>query len=130
MVESRRGEVGRRGEDSHGFIARGREGCAPIDFIVQTLHAGGQLQQAQSNKGLRKLILDCSTCVWMYLMILFPLKKRLEGLPGLFSQLFFKSVIPAFDYPPSVLNIYAKNMVVITWSMISSNVTNYLHWTK
>ena len=47
-----RGEVGRRGEDSHGFIARGGEGSAPIDFIVQTLHAGGQLQQAQSNTGL------------------------------------------------------------------------------
>ena len=31
---------------------RGGEGSAPIDFIVQTLHAGGQLQQAQSNTGL------------------------------------------------------------------------------
>ena len=54
MVESW-GEVGRRvGEDLHGFIARrgGGEGSAPIDFIVQTLHAGGQLQQAQSNTGL------------------------------------------------------------------------------
>ena len=61
MVESRRGSGG--GEDSHGFIARGGEGSAPIDFIVQTLHAGGQLQQAQSNRGLRKLILDCSICV-------------------------------------------------------------------
>ena len=55
MVESRVG--GRQGEDSHGFIARGGgEDSAPIDFIVQTLHAGGQLQQAQSNRGLRESI--------------------------------------------------------------------------
>ena len=79
---------------------RGGEGSAPIDFIVQTLHAGGQLQQAQSNRGLRKLILDCSTCVWRYFMVLFPLKKSLEGLPQPFSQLFFCIFIPDFDYPP------------------------------
>ena len=54
-------EVGPGGRTYTVLLHEGGSGggdlCAPIDFIVQTLHAGGQLQQALSNKGLEKLIL-------------------------------------------------------------------------
>ena len=64
MVESSRGGGRLEGGLTRFYCTtrRGGEGPAPIDFIVQTLHAGGQLQRAQSNKGLRKLILECSEC--------------------------------------------------------------------